>query len=129
MGDLLNKMGNLLMKPLLRSRLHSLVSKHYLLISFTGRKSGKLYSTPVEYMREGDVLTFFTQRQRTWWKNLQQNAPVTVRICGQDYHTSAEIILDPARISASFRKMHASFVQAPDFAAKTVMVRVPLKAG
>ena len=44
-----SKLYNPLMKWLLRSPLHGVVSKMYLLVTFTGRKSGTVYSTPVEY--------------------------------------------------------------------------------
>ena len=37
------------MRFILRSPLHGMVSKTITLISFTGRKSGKAYSTPVSY--------------------------------------------------------------------------------
>ena len=38
---------NTLMSLLLRSPFHGLVSTHLMLIRFTGRKSGKLITTPV----------------------------------------------------------------------------------
>ena len=36
------------MKLVLRSPVHKMVSKTVLLITFTGRKSGKTYTTPVD---------------------------------------------------------------------------------
>ena len=38
---------NRAMKFMLRSPLHSIVDKKILLVTFTGRKSGKTYTTPV----------------------------------------------------------------------------------
>ncbi|MEO8397493.1 MAG: nitroreductase/quinone reductase family protein [Chloroflexota bacterium] len=128
MREFINKLSNIFMKPLLRSPLHVLVSKHYLLITFTGRKSGKIYSTPVEYMRDGDRVTFFTQRERSWWKNLQDDAPLTLRVSGQDYPTRAQVIVDEEAIRATFKRMHAKIKQAPDFAAQTIMVQIALSA-
>lgn len=78
-----------------------------MLVTFTGRKSGKLFSTPVEYMRNGDTITFFTRKDRVWWKNLQAGTPVTLRIRGQDVNSAAELTLDDeARIADTFRQMH-----------------------
>lgn len=69
-------------KFILRSPLHGMFSKAYLLITFTGRKSGKSYTTPVGYSRCGDELSIFTHAN--WWKNLAGGAPVTLHIEGRE---------------------------------------------
>jgi len=46
---------NPIMKWILGSPLHRVVSKSTMLVTFTGRKSGKQYTIPVNYVREGDV--------------------------------------------------------------------------
>lgn len=51
---------NKTMKTILRSPIHGMVSKSILLITFTGRKSGKTYTTPVSYSQDGDLVTIFT---------------------------------------------------------------------
>ena len=66
----------------LRSPIHGMVSKFTLLISFTGCKSGKTFTTPVSYSQVGDQVTIFTHAN--WWKNLRGGAPVTLRIRGKD---------------------------------------------
>jgi hypothetical protein len=75
------------MKFILRSPLHGMVSKTILVITFTGCKSGKSYSTPVSYSRVGDQVNIFTHGD--WWKNLCGGAPVTLRIRGKDYKGQA----------------------------------------
>ena len=67
---------------ILRSPLHSMMSKAVMLITFTGRKSGKQYTTPVSYTQEGEMVYVFTQG--TWWKNLQGGAPVSLWLRGQE---------------------------------------------
>ncbi len=52
-----------------------------MLISFTGRKSGKTYTTPVSYSRDDDVVRVFTTAP--WWRNLQANPQVTLRLAGE----------------------------------------------
>ncbi len=74
MRKFLNQLANLIMKPLLASPLHFFASKHILLVSVTGRKSGKVYTTPLEYKQEGDDLMIFTQKDRKWWRNLISGA-------------------------------------------------------
>jgi deazaflavin-dependent oxidoreductase (nitroreductase family) len=73
---------NKTMQFVLRSPIHGLVSKSVLLITFTGRKSGKIYTTPVSYSRSGDQVTIFTHA--TWWKNLRSGTPVTLCIQGRE---------------------------------------------
>jgi hypothetical protein len=69
-------------KFILRSPLHGILSKNFLLISFTGRKSGRTFTTPVSYSRDGNCLYIFTHA--AWWKNLSPNHPITLRLLGKD---------------------------------------------
>ena len=41
---------------LLATPFHSLMSGRLMLLSFTGRKTGRLYTRPVSYVRVGDSL-------------------------------------------------------------------------
>jgi deazaflavin-dependent oxidoreductase (nitroreductase family) len=68
--------GNDFMSWVLRSPLHGLLSNGMMLISLTGRKTGKTYTTPVGYYEEGDYLWVITSRDRSWWRNLQGGADV-----------------------------------------------------
>jgi hypothetical protein len=83
---------NRIMSGLLRSPLHGVVSKTIMLISFTGRKSGKVYTTPISYYRDNDTVTAFTSSK--WWRNLDGGAPVTLRIKNKEYQGQAEAIAD-----------------------------------
>ncbi len=90
--------GNRFMIWLLRSPLHSLVSKHVILITLTGRKSGKTYDVPVNYARDGQRLWVTSYRQRSWWRNLVGVAPVGVLLAGQRWQGQAEAIIDEGRV-------------------------------
>lgn len=59
------KVQNPFMKWLLRSPFHGAVSRMYLLITFTGRKSGKTYTTPVQYAQDGNTLYIITSEGYT----------------------------------------------------------------
>ncbi len=80
---------NATMRFILRSPLHGMVSKTITLVTFTGRKSGKTYSTPVSYSQKGSQVTIFTHGE--WYKNLAAGAPVTLRIRGKDYTGQADV--------------------------------------
>ena len=73
---------NVLVKLILRSPLHGLMSKNRILLTFRGRKSGKEYTAPVSYFREGESIVCFTDS--SWWKNLRGGAPVRMRLSGRD---------------------------------------------
>lgn len=79
---------NQAMKFVLRSPVHGMMSKSILLITFTGRKSGKTYTTPVSYSQAGNQVYVFTHA--AWWKNLRGGAPVRVRIRGRELQGLAE---------------------------------------
>jgi deazaflavin-dependent oxidoreductase (nitroreductase family) len=86
------KFMNKVMTLLLRSPLHRMMSQHIMLITFRGRKSGKLFTIPVGYVRQGDSVICFTERK--WWRNLVKQPEVTLRIQGKRYQGTAEIIHD-----------------------------------
>jgi deazaflavin-dependent oxidoreductase (nitroreductase family) len=79
---------NQTMKFVLRSPIHGMVSQTVLLVTFTGRKSGKIYTTPVSYSQHDDRVTIFTHA--VWWKNLINGAQVSLRIRGREYMGLAE---------------------------------------
>jgi hypothetical protein len=70
------------------------VGKEVAVLTFTGRRTGKTYTTPVSYHREGDLVTLVTKRQRTWWHNFETPAEVEIRLDGVDYVGKAEASLD-----------------------------------
>ena len=97
-------MVNRTMKFILRSPLHAMVSKSVLLITFTGRKSGKTYTTPVSYSQSGDQVRIFTHA--AWWKNLSHGAPVTLRIQGRDFRGVAEPVPEDKQAIAAGLSEH-----------------------
>ncbi|MGO8947153.1 MAG: nitroreductase/quinone reductase family protein [Ktedonobacterales bacterium] len=81
---------------LLRSPLHRFGDQHTIVLTVTGRKSGKSFTFPVSYLQDGETLLVMTHREHTWWKNLQGSAaPLTVYFDGQDLPARAEISTEP----------------------------------
>ena len=74
------KLYNPIVSRLLRSPRHGLMSNSTMLITFTGRKSGKSYTTPVNYIRDDYTLLVVSPKDRLWWRNLRGGAPVSVRV-------------------------------------------------
>jgi deazaflavin-dependent oxidoreductase (nitroreductase family) len=101
MSNLRNQIGNPVVSFLLRSPLHGLLSKNMLLITVTGRKSGKPYATPIGYVQRGDELLIVSSPDRTWWKNLRGGATVKVHLQGRDLIGHGIAIEDRAEVAES----------------------------
>ncbi|MFN8539603.1 MAG: nitroreductase/quinone reductase family protein [Thermomicrobiales bacterium] len=85
----LQRLYNPLVRWLLRSPLHRLLSDSTLLLTYTGRHSGTAYSVPVNYVRDGETLLLVGGRDHAWWRSLRAGVPVTVRLQGRDYAGTA----------------------------------------
>lgn len=92
--------GNDFMAWVLRSPFHGMLSDGMMLITITGRKTGKKYTTPVGYYREGGDLWVVTSRDRTWWKNLRGGAEVGLLLKRQPVTAFAEPELDEKAVEA-----------------------------
>ena len=83
----------------LKSPLHFLLSKGMMLITVTGRKSGKLISTPVAYLREGNTLWVVSRRTSKWWRNLRGGAVVQVHLAGRKMNGQGSLIEDQQAVA------------------------------
>ena len=88
----MNRIFNPIVRWILTSPFHKLMSKGVLLISFRGRKSGKLYTTPVQYLLAGREVWIMvgSPEMKSWWMNLIGGA--TVNICLRGEWQSGEAI-------------------------------------
>ena len=95
---------NPLFEALLRSPLHFLVSDRLLLIAFTGRRSGREFTTPVAYDREGETLAITSTTDSDWWRNLRGGQPVTVHLQGERRRAIAELTEDTETVAQYLRR-------------------------
>jgi deazaflavin-dependent oxidoreductase (nitroreductase family) len=70
------------------------LSGNLMLISYTGRKTGKAYRQPVSYARDGEAL--LTPGGGRWTLNLAGGRPARIRLRGRDLPARAELVTDPA---------------------------------
>ena len=82
MSKRLYRVINPVVKKILRSPFHGVLSQNTLLLEFTGRKSGRKLSTPVSYHSTDGVAHCFTRKSFAWWKNLNSGEPVYATIKG-----------------------------------------------
>lgn len=112
--------GNDFMAWVLRSPFHGLLSNGMMLITVTGCKTGKKYTTPVGYYREDGTLWVLTNRDRTWWKNLRGGAQVFLLLKGLPVTAFAEPELEEQAVE---RRMCDYLRHIPQ-AAKSMHIRV-----
>jgi hypothetical protein len=97
--------GNDFMAWVLRSPFHGMLSNGTMLITVTGRKTGKTYTT---------------SRERTWWKNLQGGANVTLLLKRKPMNGFAETELEGEAVEA----LMYHYVKHIPQAAKPMGIRV-----
>lgn len=102
---------------LLKSPFHSMISRGVILVSITGRKSGRTISTPTNYLRDGNTLWVISWRERTWWRNLRGGAKARVLLAGKSVEGRGQVIEELKAVAPSlfeyFRKIPraAKYVQ------------------
>lgn len=66
-------------------RLRGLIEGWLVVISYSGRRTGRRFSLPVGYQRAGDTVTIGVANadEKTWWRNfLGDGAPLSLRLKG-----------------------------------------------
>lgn len=91
---LLNHLANPVVRLVLRSPFHRLLSSAVMLLTYRGRRSGRSYTMPVQYARAGDTVYVVPgwSARKTWWRNLRGGAPVQLRVQGRILSGRAEVL-------------------------------------
>ena len=107
------KLGNPFVKFLLRSPFHWILSKNTLLITFLGWKSGNFYTTPTNYVQDGETVWLTSARDRICWRNMIGGAAVTLRLRGKNVKGKADAYRDEKKAADGLTTI---FKTAPNFA-------------
>ena len=93
---------NPVIRALLRSPLHGLLSQQILLLTYNGRRSGRVYTLLVGYVRDADALLVVSQHSelKQWWRNLRGSALVRLLQRGQRLDGRADVIEGPDAVAA-----------------------------
>lgn len=86
--------ANPLVTRLLASRFAGPLARNVLLLQYRGRKSGRTFTTPVGYAREGDRIVVVTSPAYSWWRSVVGGADVIVRIDG-GWRAARALLLTP----------------------------------
>ena len=98
---------------LLRSPMHPLLDWGLMLITVTGRRSGRVYTIPVGYQRNGDALVVLVSKpsRKQWWRNYRERRPIGVWLRGRAVHGHAFVV---APGSPAFREaVERTFSRVP----------------
>lgn len=115
--------GNDFVKFFLRTPLRVFLG-NTMLITVTGSKTGKKYSTPVGFYRDGEDLWVLTSRDRTWWRNVKHGAEVSLLLKGKTIRAFARAELDEQAVEARL----LNYVRHIPMAAKSLGIRTENKA-
>ena len=74
---------NPIVKGVLKSPFHGLLSGNTMVLSYQGRKSGRQYELPISYMNDGDCVCSFAERESSRWRNMIEGAEVGLRLAGR----------------------------------------------
>lgn len=96
---------NVPMRLLLRLPFATPLSGQLMLLSFTGRKTGKRYQQPVSYVQDGDTL--LTPGGGKWKLNLREDQPIQIRLKGRAVQARPELVKDVDEVERLLRRMTA----------------------
>jgi len=112
--------GNTFISWVLRSPFHGLLSNGTMLITVTGRKTGKKYTTPVGYYQQAGYLWILTSRDRQWWRNLKNGAEVSLLLKRKPVQGFAEAELEAQAVEARMFE----YIKHVPMAAKPLGIRM-----
>lgn len=85
---------NPILVAILRSRLHFLLSPGLMLVTVTGRRTGRRYTIPVGYQRDGERIAVMVSkaRRKQWWRNYREPRAVELRLRGRARSGRAQVV-------------------------------------
>jgi deazaflavin-dependent oxidoreductase (nitroreductase family) len=96
--------------------LHWLLSPGLMLLTVRGRRSGRRYTIPVGYQRDGALLIVLVSeaRKKQWWRNYREAQPAEIRLRGRAHTAVAVVIASDSEEFAS--RLERSLQRMPSMA-------------
>jgi hypothetical protein len=93
---LVAKFVNPVLRMVLATPLHRLLSRKMLLLKYQGRFTGRRYVLPLTYAQDGEtrlILVAGHPDVKTWWRNFDEAPrPVVVKVRGKKMHGTAHVL-------------------------------------
>lgn len=89
------KVGTTIVGALLRSPLHRLLSSTTLLARYKGRRTGREFSSPAQYVEVGEDVVILVGRpgEKVWWRNFRDGHPIELLIRGSWRPLTGRVVL------------------------------------
>ena len=95
---------NALMRVMLKTPLlQRIVGRKPGLLTYTGRRSGRVITIPVTCVRDDDRAIVSSHVARQWWRNLGDRPDVRLRLAGSRYVGRARLLEGDAAVDAYAR--------------------------
>jgi hypothetical protein len=94
---------NPLLVAVLKSPLHRLASRDYLVLTLTGRKTGRTYRIPVGRHESDGTLT--VGAAGAWRHNLRGGATVRLTLDGSEHEARAQLDEEPERVAQAYKRL------------------------
>ncbi len=107
----LMRIVNVPMRRLLKLPFPTPLGRRLMLLTYTGRRSGKVYQQPVSYVPDGDTL--LSPGGGRWKLNLSSDQPIRIRLQGRDRRAVPELVHEPAEVN---RLLHTMLTANPRLA-------------
>ena len=109
----LMRLVNIPMRIVLTLPFATPLSGALMLVTLTGRKTGKTYRQPVSYVPDGDTL--LTPGGGKWKANLREGQPVRLRLRGRNVIARPELVKDVVEVERLLHRMAASNPRVTSF--------------
>ena len=106
---------NRVVRLILQSPLHGILSKSIMLIRFRGLKTGKEYATPVRYMVRENEIYCFSNNESRWWRNIRDETLIRLLVRGVEGPFIARTVLDRATIRPKLLDMLEAHPKDADY--------------
>jgi hypothetical protein len=101
---------NPLVQALLRSPIHGIASANLCVFHYTGRRSGRRFTTPLSFMREDSMVRLLSSHNTRWWNNfLDGPVDVEIEIERKTYRAKAQTLVED---SPEYREGIRTFLSA-----------------
>jgi hypothetical protein len=100
------RVGNPVVRAVLRSRWHRLLSGSLALLEYRGHETGRPYAIPVVYVADGtDVLVLAARaEQKLWWRSFREGASARLTVRGEQRPVTGRVVADADELREGLRR-------------------------
>ena len=124
------RLANPIVRAVLRSRFHRLLSSRLLVLSYRGHRSNGMFDIPLRYVETPDaqlVVVAVRPERKLWWRSFREPVPAAVLLRGERFAVSGAVMWDGERASmlARYIRGRARVARMTESAAVVVFTLAP----